>query len=383
VQWALFGYLIVLAVSSAFNAPPFLQTLAASKNYFFLWSILFLLSLAAVPPLALERMWKAVIALVLVQLPLAVYQHFFVAAGRTGAAVRASWDAVVGSFGGDQLGGGSSGALALFLVVAMVLVATLWKQGLMRLRTAFFVAAVALGTILLAEVKVVYVLLPLAFLMVFWREIFRRPGMFIGAGATVGSMFLATVWVYQALYADAGGRRIDLATTVEKSVKQNLDTRQVRTETGEMGRAAAIGFWWDQHRFGNVTHALIGYGIGASRSRGIGAGEMAIRYRLAIDRSSLSMLLWDVGVLGLAAFLALLGSGAAIASRLARHAAIPPFHTAVLGAVAPALVLFALALPYNADLLTNPAIQVLLMLLLGQVVYWHRMLQSMPGGSSP
>jgi len=380
VVWATFAYFTAVVASALLNNPPFLQLLAASKNYFFLWSIMLLLALAGLPERQLATMWKGVTLLVLVQFPLAVYQHFFVAASRTGSAARAAWDAVVGSFGGDPLGGGSSGALALFLVVAMVIVATWWKDGLTSTRRAGAIASVALCTILLAEVKIVYVLLPIAFLLVFWREIYRRPVMFIATGCVVVTMFLATAFAYHALYSGATpGRKTDLFTSLEEAVRHNTDTRMVWTETGEMGRAGAIGYWWDNHRGADAVYVALGHGPGASRSSGIGAGEMAIRHRLAIDRSSLTVLLWDVGVVGLLAFLGVLAAGARGARRLAKDPRIPPLHASVLRAAPPILALYVVTLPYNTDVMTTPAMQVLLMLVLGQVVYWHRTLQRLHG----
>jgi len=118
---------------------------------------------------------------------------------------------------------------------------------------------------------------------------------------------------------------------------------------------------------------LFGHGPSASRvSETIGVGVAAKRYSFRLDTSTLTVLLWDLGLAGLISFVAILVAGAVAALRLAKRTAIPPLHAAVIRAVPTALVIVLITLPYNRDAVDNSALQLLVCLLLGHVAYWHK-----------
>ena len=85
-----------------------------------------------------------------------------------------------------------------------------------------------------------------------------------------------------------------------------------------MGRTAAIPFWWHEHDLSDPAHLLVGHGMGSSRFRSsLGVGEVAKRYVFSIDTSAATAMLWDLGLLGGSAFVAMLISGELTVFRLA------------------------------------------------------------------
>jgi hypothetical protein len=348
-----------------------MEVLVGAKLYLFMWSALFLIGTSTLSPGALERIWKALLWIAVLQLPVALLQRVFIVPRREAGATRL--DSVVGTFSGNIAGGGSSGALALFLVVALVLAAALWRRGLLRGGAFFALAACAFFTIALAEVKVVIVLLPLAFILLFFKELRTRPAVFAGIALACTLLVGAVLAVYQWQAWGTGqfGAQRTLSQNLQASLGYVLDPNNINRYTGEVGRVAALNLWW-KHPHRTVFDVLFGYGMASCHASTVSLGALAKQYLpLNLPANTLAALLWDTGALGALAFCAVLGFGALSAIGCLRARQLPPFHGAALETSAVGLVLIGVTLAYNRDMLYTPSIQLLLMLMLGQVLYWR------------
>ncbi|MFM9888694.1 MAG: hypothetical protein ACKVQT_37200 [Burkholderiales bacterium] len=373
-QFALMAFFALAAASAALNASPVMQVLVGAKMYLFIWSVVLLIGLGTISEGRLELIWRATLALLVVQLPFVFYQHFFVASNRSqtpGGGM--SWDAVVGSFGGDPEGGGGSGALALFVVVTFVLIGALWRRQLIHRGLAIVLNAIGLAVIVLAEIKVVFILLPIGLMLLAGRDALRYPVRALFGLLAMIIVLAGALFAYQELYWKDGNQRQDgIEGAIEETIQFNFGEYTLGPGRGEMGRFAALAHWWRESARWDTAKILVGHGPAATRiSQTIGLGEMARKYPVRLDFYGLTVLLWELGVLGAAAFVAILLVGAANAAGLARRPTVPVFHRAVLEAASVALVLIAICLLYNKDALDSPPVQLLMALLLGQVAYWH------------
>jgi hypothetical protein len=71
-----------------------------------------------------------------VQIPVAIYQVIFVVPKRV--AFRGEdekWDSVVGTFGGDPMGGGNTAAMGMFCLLIMLLKVSEFKHGICSLKS--------------------------------------------------------------------------------------------------------------------------------------------------------------------------------------------------------------------------------------------------------
>jgi hypothetical protein len=82
-------------------------------------------------------------------------------------------------------------------------------------------------------------------------------------------------------------------------------------------------------------------------------------------------MLWDIGVLGLVAFLAIPLTAFFQGLRLSRLARIPAFHQSALEASALMMAFAGVMVPYDKSLLFVPQLQVVFLLALFQIVYWR------------
>lgn len=359
-------YFIIFLISIALNAIPPLQILVGGKNLVILWSYFLLIALFAIPFTATEKFVRMLLWLALLQLPFVAYQYFFVARQRN---FGTTWDAIVGTFGGDKLAGGASGTMAYMLLLAVFIAICLNKRRQIHRLLLASVIIMAGISIFMAEVKVAPLLLFIGMAVVYRKTLLRNP-LAAGAGAiAIMVLGLGLLVAYDKThYAELGQESRDLPELLDNTFGYSLDTQFINLETGEMGRNAALVFWWQKGFMVDPLRGVLGYGPGASRSSShFAVGQIARKYSFGVDRSAATQLLWEVGLAGFLAFAYILLKGAFMALRAA-NAVSSPTSAAILEAAAAGLVMAILMLPYSRDVLEVPALGFTLMLLLGLAV---------------
>ena len=365
-------YVIVVVLSSLYMGIPPMQWVAIGKNYFAFWSVLLIMAFLPVKPSTIEQLWKALILVALVQLPVALYQYFIVGGSRIESGAGEAWDVVVGTFGGTEEGGGQSAAMGFFQVMMVVFALVLWRRALVSRSLLFLVLAVAAATIYLAEVKAMLLLMPLAFLIVYRRDLLRRPReLVIGSALILGFMGVMPM-AYNALHYEREGRRAMTTSEFVDSLVSQTDRHVINRATGQMGRITQLDFWAQRNARDLSFEGLFGHGIGSTKISRLYIGDAARRYYpLPLGNTSASVMLWEVGVVGLVFFVGLLLAGSRLASRLATDCEIPAVHRAILETSAIGLLLVVLTLPYKHYAIQLSSIQMLIVLMLGQAAYWY------------
>lgn len=352
-------FVVLTLVGVLVNASDPMQVILASRDYFWLSGLLALVLAAGLPANKLLSWLRLFPWLIVIQAPLIIYQHFILAKSTS----YTTHDAVVGLFGGNPESGGASGAMGLFSLVVAVYAIARMRQGLMRKRFGFIVVSCALLAIGLAEVKFVVLIAPIVVLAFFGLgEIVRRPGAMLWLA---GLIILTPVFLfgYWQMFTPAGAKGYgSFDKYVTNVIETNLDATQI-SATGEMGRITAIKFWAQESaKEANPLTTALGHGIGSSRL-GIFPGEVAVRYRFNIARSSMVILLWETGVVGLSLVVSLLLAGIAFASRVQKKIA-PEAREKIISCrfAAAVFTISLLGLSYNSDLLGTPQFQLLVVM---------------------
>lgn len=368
---ALFVYVGLVAASAAINAAPVMQGLVGMRHYMFPLSLTAVVALAAIPESFWVRTWKWVPWLLIIQFPVCLYQSLFVARSREQkfGAVGISWDAVVGTFGGNSDAGGASGALALFLCFGIVSTLALRRAGQLSQRLAVAAYLSAIGSMLLAEVKVVAVFLPLAFLILN-RQAILRSGVKAMVWLIATAFFIGGLLVAYNLIFWQGkttkGRGID--ETLDYVLKAEKDPRFINRVTGEVSRYGAILKWSDENLArADISQALLGSGPAASKISSLfGYGTAARKHSFQLTTSTLSTALWDIGLLGVAGYFAIMACAFySLCRRASELRGTRPAIGAVLDSAAVGLGLIAAGTAYNSDALNHPAVQTLFALAAG------------------
>jgi hypothetical protein len=363
--WMFGLFLLAAASSSLINGVDPLQWLVAGKEYFMLWSVGLAFLVGALTARHVEVLIRWIPLFLAVQVVAVVYQRFVVAARRAGDS---PWDAVVGLFGGDPMAGGASGTMAIFSLICVALFAEAWKAGRVSGTRAVSVCIFALAACALAEVKLVIVMLPIILGLVFGSELLARP--LAAALGIVGGVAVALglALLYQQQFASERTKEgASIQAYVAAALDRNLDTSTALSRYGDIGRVAILGFWWREQRLSEPVGSLIGLGVGSSRVGGMFEGELVRKYQFRVGRTSLVVLLWEVGLIGTVAFVSGLLSAAIAARRMAQRTEFAALGW-LLRAVAISLVLVLVSLPYGADFIEVSQLQLLTMLMLGALV---------------
>lgn len=372
-QVALVVYFVCVLGGSLINRVGLLQVVVTAKEYFFLWGVYLVIAGGLLSLVFVRRLWLLLPWLMVLQLPLVLYQRFVVAPSRAVQHLGAEWDAVVGAFGGNPEGGGASGAMGVFCVCAMALVAHAWRNGLMSRGRALLLLSAGFACVALAEVKFAVLLIPLVFGVAFAHPLLRRPLQGLGVMFLALTLSLSILLAYKAQYSTsqhAGSET--LSEYFDSMFSSSVDAGFVNRRTGEIGRVAAIRFWWQQHGTDNATRLLVGHGMGSTRVGNLVVGEAAKGWPFNIARSSLAILLWETGVLGTLTMILALSAAAWRAHRLAGSRDVAALDR-TLAAVAAAVCVAVLAgLIYNTDLFYSHQTQLLLLLALGLQVRLDR-----------
>ncbi|WP_154667882.1 hypothetical protein [Pseudoduganella violaceinigra] len=363
VEIAAILFLLAFTISLVFNRVPKAQVFSSVKAMLPMFSVLFALYWFRWKEHHLETSWRMMFWVVLLQVPVVLYQHFFVATST-------SFDSIVGTFGGTPGFGGNSAIMVLFTVLAMGYAAARWNAGQMTGRAMLAFQAVGFAIILLGEVKAAFVWLPLVLAWVLRRRILRSFAAFVGFGILLAAFLGTTYFVYDALY---WGKKVQSAHNVAEKFNRGggyfFDPDNVNYRTGEISRAASLALWW-RDPLASTPRRLVGYGPGASKPSGLlGAGEVARRYQpLHLDASALAILLWDVGLLGALAYGAMLLFSLLAAWRYVRRKQGGVAQLALADTCVAAMLLFLMMLVYNRALMDEPTAQLLLMMCMGTIV---------------
>lgn len=283
--------------------PPTGLLIVEVRDRFLPWLLLLPFLFRQIDAEGCKRIWKLVAAFAFFQLPFVLFQYFYYGRKRTDSTW---WDAIVGTFIGDPHRGGDSGAMALFVISVAALMLGLWRAKALSTRYLVLLLPPILGCLLMSEVKVALFLIPLGVLGVFGLELVRRP-------AVATAIVLSTALIVAGIYTSYGTLFSENASGtggLESGAKFSFDPGMIKSN-GEMGRFAALNYWWNHGGdfLGGVGYAF-GNGIGSSNSDNpFELGVVARRVApVHIAATGAVKLLWEGGVFGLAVFLVLLTS---------------------------------------------------------------------------
>lgn len=377
VVWLIL-FLVTVTFSTVISEPRFGELMTAWRDYLAFWPVMLLLFAGVLPERPLLNLWYLLIVVALVQFPVTLYQHFFVASQ---SAWSSSWDAVVGTFPGNAEGGGASAAMGTFVLIAVLAAVALWQRGKMHTRWVVAIGLMGATTMLFAEVKAATLLIPVGIAVLHAREIARRPVqallMLVAGLLAVFVIFVAYNEMYYG-YDPTTAAAQNRPESPLAAIGNQLDPTRTSSSGHELSRAGLLDEWWSHNvRAGDFQYALLGYGAGATSVSRLGIGEAVAQFRHYIDPMSSSFLLWETGLLGHAFFVLLLASAARQGFRLSRMSGVPLEHQALLHAAAVGTLILLLTLPYKNFVFKTPPSQFLMVFMLGYIGYWYRRVQAL------
>ena len=159
---ALYFSFLVLAGTSTLIQGGITVAIVAFKNEIALSLVMICLLLGFCRESQIYRVTRYLYWIFYAQIPVMIYQVLLVVPQRV--AVRGEdekWDSVVGTFGGDPMGGGNTAAMGLFCLLIMLLKVSEYKHGLTTFKSMALHIVLGIGLCIIGEVKFVILLSPI------------------------------------------------------------------------------------------------------------------------------------------------------------------------------------------------------------------------------
>lgn len=373
MKWLLAFFLVIL-ISAVVNGSFSLNAIISLKGYFQVLGIMLALAYFGFSPVQADRFVKAIVILGFVQLPFALHQFLFLVPERATAFAASHLvvgvDVVVGTFMGSLEGGGASDVFAVFQVVAISILFARWKRGLLKSRPTFMGGFILLLPLMLNETKITFLLLPLAFGLVFMDNLKKQPMKFIGGGLAVSTVVLGIFLGYTLL--PKGQKSQSPSEYFEAAWVSNFG--DAGYGASELNRTTVLTHWVKIHYGADFPYIIFGHGPGSVRTNALGVPPpLQLKYYgLGIDLTSLSTMLWELGFVGTFAAIGLFWSAFKTAGQLLKLQNIPLERQALLAAAQAGIGMLGMSLFFNNFFIFEIGYQTLLMLLIGYVVYWQK-----------
>jgi hypothetical protein len=370
--------LVICALFTVLANPSSIGTsLVGLKNYFQMFGLLIALAAFRYTPGEASRFMRFILVLGLIQLPFAIHQFIHFVPLRSGleAATRGivAVDVVAGTFGGSRFGGGRSSTLALLASIAIVLVLAQWRAGQRTLTsTALYSLAFAMP-MALNEAKLFILLLPVGLFLLFRDRIFKNPVKAMASGVLVVGLMASLLVGYSMLPGAKSQHIASLDTYLEENLAYNIGNRGYGNAL--LNRNTVYSFWWKENiAGGDYLKAVLGHGPGVTNSSSLVARDTLANTRYlgyGIGLTSVSALLWEIGLLGTAAVFLLIFMAYRLGEKLQRRW-LGTGHWPFIKAAQLAMPLIAISMFHNDYFVSDMSFQALVLLFIGYLVAMSR-----------
>ena len=340
------------------------ETVAGFKRYFQVYGLLFALVLLPFGNDDFDRWKKLLLVIALLQFPFALYELLILVPQRGGLSTASyTTDVVAGTFGANMEGGSPNVVMVVFLLATFAFVLSRWRSGLLKTRQGVWLSIFLLLPLGMGESKIAMVMLPMTWFLLIRHDFFRSPIKYLPVllSGVVATIVLGYVYVVLIMNST-------LQDVVESTISYNF------ADAGYaffyLNRTTVLSFWWSQQGLHDPVSFFFGHGIGSAFLGQI-SGHIGMLYpRYGIDLTAASTLLWDLGCIGLAMFLAIFISAWRVAGKLYRessHILIKSDALATQASIGLCMVLII----YSQDIVNLIALEILYAFLLGYLAHLY------------
>ncbi|WP_431685476.1 hypothetical protein [Hahella sp. NBU794] len=337
------------------------------KRYFQVMGVCFALAWLSFSRADMDRWVRLFAALVIVQLPFALYELLKLVPVRESLQYAYPGmipiDVVAGTFGATRYAGGANAEMASFLVIALGFLLARRSEKLITPRHFAVLGLFALTPLFLGETKVVVIFLPVMFVTLYGRELLRKPHLAVLALIVGALLTLGAAYAYLQLV-----KAQSLSEMLSDTMAYNMGDKGYGGYY--LNRLTGLLFWFHQQGLHDPVSFFFGCGIGSAHDAT--GGTIALRYPgFGVSLTALSSLLWEQGLLGSLLFYGVLVSAWLTAGRL-RAARFGRRIMADAAGIQAALSLCMIYPVYRSTLLEGLPFQILFWGMLGYLAWLYR-----------
>lgn len=362
-------------ITSVLNLTKLGTIVLGWKDYFQVWGLLFAFALLGFNRKLYFSLPKLLLVVALIQLPFVLHQFLYIVPERQG--LRSFGivpvDIVVGTFGGERTGGGNNALLTAFQVFVFAVMASRYRLRLTSGFAFFLVSLLLLVPLFLNETKIAVVYIVLVVLIVFRKELLARPAYFVGVTGASAIFAFGLIFSYGALNSTGQDSISDI---VDRTIRQNTDEKE-KYGLLELNRLSSLTFWGREHIGKRWPALFFGHGLGESKEGTAGVikrGTLAetVYPGMGIGLTSISGLLWDMGIVGTLAVVMMFISAYRLAGKLSRELVSCSEQAALFSGMQAGIAVLLLSLAHKAFFVFLLGYQVFVMLVFGYLIYAWR-----------
>ena len=391
---AFLSFLLIGMISMIANWQSVGMGLIALKSYYPMWTLFIALALIRWRPSVIDSLPKAMLLIALLQLPFVAQQFLFLVPLRAAAHLPGvvAVDIVAGTFGGSLYAGGANAVLSLFLITVCACLLGMWRQGALSSAKAFLGIIALLIPVMLNSSKVALVYLPVVFATMFYTEIIRQPLKAL-VGMVLTGMLVVVMLASFTMLSQSPNTHTWQGLLEETYQRQMASEEERSDQYSGLSRWTVLTFWADQHRRMDPVELLIGHGPGATRVQpeGLDLAQTLAEKKyggIEIGYTAVAALLWEEGLLGLAAVLWIFWEAFRQAGRLGAHyAQTNRVKSGIAYGLQASLVIMGLSLAHKDFFVFHIPYQTFLVLVLGYLAAQTNMVNQAKlandGGTAP
>ncbi|SER65007.1 hypothetical protein SAMN05421690_104814 [Nitrosomonas sp. Nm51] len=359
-----FIYAIICSLASWHSTGEFF---GGVKRYFQMWGFIFALCWLSLDAQKIRRWRIFILCIAIAQLPLAIYQLItwvpFRESIKNAYPHMVPVDVVAGTFGSSITGGGASGEMAVFLIIMLGFLLARRIENLLPAGYFFVLVLTIAAPLFLGETKVVLIMLPLMFAVLYRHRIVKQLRYWLLSFSVVMLITVTAGYTYLNFMPEKSKEEL-----VSDTIAYNFQDKGYGGYY--LNRTTAITFWAQNQDAGDPVSFFFGNGLGASHTAT--RGHIATHYpNYGINLTATPTLLWDLGVFGFLLFITILILAWRCANRLIRESASPVVR-ADAAAIQAAMAIFAFYLFYRVGILELLSFQIVFTALLGYLAWLHR-----------
>lgn len=363
--WVAIFFMIYSVMASLLNWESLLQFVAGFKRYFQMYGLM--LALAFIPFLTKDIMrWKIILlAIGILQFPFALYELLVLVPQRGGlAAGSQATDVVAGTFGANLEGGSPNSVMVTFLLILFSFIFSQWRTGLLSTSRMLLLGFFLLLPLGFGETKIVIILIPIAWFVLIRHDFIKNPAKYL-------PVFLSGVFItFLLLYIYVV---VMMNSTIQDVWKDTVsyNFQDIGYGTLYLNRTTVLSFWANLQGWHDPIGLLFGNGLGSSFWGDI-PGHLGMKFRgYGIDLTTLSTLLWDVGVVGAILFILIFISAWKLANKIYRESDDMRIRADTL-AIQAALSMFFILLIYSKDMVNLIGMEIIVSIVLGYLALIYR-----------
>lgn len=359
-----FLYAIFDSVFQLYSAKDFVT---GFKRYFQMWGLLFALCWTGFSKKQVNNWCLMILGICLLQTPFCLHQLIVLVPERESLVYMypgmVPIDIVAGSFGGFMYGGSNNAEMATVLIMIFGFLLSRYRANLLTVKQMTWLSIILLMPLGMGETKILVIFFPIMLLTLYRKDMLTRPvyGVVMLLFGCLSTALLINIYM------------IVTEMTFDQLIFDTMKYNVYEVGYGNfyLNRTTALTFWWKHQSLADPVGFLFGHGLGCANAGDgdkLGGFMDSLYPQYGIGLSGASLLLWELGIVGIVLYELILVAAWQTANRMIKFA-VDASIRADAAAIQSAIAMFMLYPFYRDSLFNQVSFQLIFTFFLGYLAW--------------